>query len=56
MSGERMKKLQITIETECSYQGVTPEERMALRHVFDSKKAESVNSEQFPDDYDAGEQ
>lgn len=49
-----MKKQHITIETECSYQGVTPEERMALRHVFDSKKADLVNSEQFPDDHDAG--
>jgi len=51
-----MKKLQITIETECSYHGVTPEERMALRHVFDRKQVELVNSEQFPDEQDAGEQ
>lgn len=41
--------VQNLIETESNYQGVTMDERMALRHVFDNKEDNLIVPEQFPD-------
>jgi len=37
------------IVTDGNYQGITLEERMALRHIFDNKEEDLVIKEQFSD-------
>ena len=37
------------IETENKYQGITLNERMALRHIFDKEEEDLTVPEQFPD-------
>ena len=37
------------IETENDYQGITPDERIAIRHIFDKEEDISMVPEQFPD-------
>jgi hypothetical protein len=41
--------VQSVIETESNYPGLTPDERMAIRHIFDSEEDISLASEQISD-------
>ena len=41
--------VQSVIETESNYPGMTPDERMAIRHAFDSEEDISIVPEQFSD-------
>jgi hypothetical protein len=40
---------QSVIETESGYPGLTPDERMAIRHIFDNEEGVLVVPEQFSD-------
>ena len=41
--------MQTVIETKINYQGITRDESLALRQLFDTKKEESDVKEQFID-------
>ena len=41
--------MQNLIETDCGYQGITLDERMALRHLFDKDDDNIVTTDQLPD-------
>jgi len=41
--------MQSSIDTKVEYQGITLDESMALRQLFDTKKEELVVQEQFSD-------
>lgn len=40
---------QSVIEAESNYPGLTPDERMAIRHIFDCEEDILIVSEQFSD-------
>lgn len=52
---ERRIRVQIMIETEGIYQGITQEERMAICHMFDNKEEDLVITVQFSDAPSLGE-
>lgn len=41
--------VQSVIETENNYYGLTPDERMAIRHLFDCEEDILIDPEQFSD-------
>jgi hypothetical protein len=41
--------VQNVIETESNYLGLTPDERMAIRHLFDCEEDILIVPEQYPD-------
>jgi hypothetical protein len=41
--------VQSVIETESNYPGLTPDERQAIRHIFDCEEGISIVPEQFSD-------
>lgn len=47
--GENRMNVQYLIETGSNYQGVTMDERMALRHAFDNKEDDLIVPEHFID-------
>ena len=47
--GESRKNVENVLETENRYQGITLNERMALRHIFDKEEEDLTVPEQFPD-------
>lgn|GEM_PF-4852184 len=47
--------MQIMIETEGIYQGITQEERIAICHMFDNKEEDLVITVQFFDASSLGE-
>ncbi|MBW4055654.1 MAG: hypothetical protein HIU83_09650 [Proteobacteria bacterium] len=48
--------MQIMIESDGTYQGITQEERMAICHIFDYKEEDLVITGQFSDAPQLGEQ
>jgi hypothetical protein len=49
ITGETEMNVQRVIEAESGYQGITPDERNAIRHIFDKEEDIPMVPEQFSD-------